>query len=447
MDIQNFKKLLFEKAKAYGFEKCEIYFSSGSSSEISVYKGETEQYKEEESGGFSFRGIYKGKMGYFFSEKTDEDILDTVVKNAAENALLSESEEKEDIFSGSEEYPRVNTYDEALKNVDVEEKTALALDAEKKAFSYDKRVEMVESSLVESGENSIYLANSTGLELKNKTNYVVAYISVTAKENESVKQKYDYYVGRDIEELKRKNIGEVAAKKAVASLNAKSVKSGYYPIIIENKTFADILSTFEGNFSGEAVNKGFSLLKGKLSQTIASPLLTLTDDPLLEGGMSSCPFDDEGVSCRKKNIIEEGVLKTFLHNIKTAATAGTQTTGNGFKANFKSTVGVSSTNLYIQKGKASFEELLKKAEGGILITDVTGLHSGANTVSGDFSLAAEGFLIEKGSLSSSVEQITIAGNFYELLKNVEAIGNDLSFNLSGVGSPSLFFPSIAVSGQ
>ena len=180
---------------------------------------------------------------------------------------------------------------------------------------------------------------------------------------------------------------------------------------------------------------------------VASSLVTIVDDPLMEDGIASAPFDDEGVATYTKEIIYEGKLNTLLHNLKTAHKQGVKSTGNGFKVSYASPVNVSESNLYLRAGEKSFEDLMKEINEGLIITDLAGLHSGANTVSGDFSLAAKGFYVKNGEKTFPVEQITVAGNYFDLLKNIIAIGNDLKFPLSNVGSPSVIAKGLSIAGK
>ena len=190
-----------------------------------------------------------------------------------------------------------------------------------------------------------------------------------------------------------------------------------------------------------------SLLKDKEGNIIASNFLNIVDNPLLNNGLASTPFDDEGVSTYKKYIIKDGKLVTLLHNLKTANKANTKTTGNGFKSSYSSVVSVSPTNLYIESGKKTFEELLYGIKEGVIVTDFAGLHSGTNSITGDFSLAAKGYFIENDKKSYPIEQITVAGNFFELIKNIEDIANDLVFPLSSIGSPSIKIKSLSIAGK
>lgn len=446
MDIKNFKNILFAKAKDEGFSEYEIYYSERKSFSVNIYKEQIEKYQNSETSGFGFRGIYKGKMGYYYSETVDESIIPEVISTAKINAKLLENDEKEFIYEGSSEYPDLDLYNPNLNKLTSNDKIDLALKMEKAAFVYDKRITAVNTSLINTGDSSVYIANSKGMELSDKQNYAVAYIGIMAQENNSIKESGEIWIGNDISNFNPIELANTAGKKVISSLCGTSVKSNTYKTIIKNEVVADMLQVFSSAFLADNVQKGFSLLSGKLGEKVYSSKITICDYPLLDNGYATTPFDSEGVASYNKNVVENGILKTYLYNLKTANKDGVQSTGNGFKSSFRGTVGVSTTNFFIQNGITEFEDLLSDINNGLLITDVAGLHSGANSISGDFSLAAEGFLIENGKITAPVEQITIAGNFYKLLSDVKDIGNDLKFNSSAIGSPSLAFDSIQVAG-
>jgi PmbA protein len=208
----------------------------------------------------------------------------------------------------------------------------------------------------------------------------------------------------------------------------------------------DLLATFAGIFSAEKVQKGFSLLKGRLGSKIAADVVTIRDDPLLAELPGSAVFDGEGVAAKNKAVVENGALKTYLHNRKTAKKDGVEPTGNGFKPSFKAAVDIAPSNFYIVAGNKSRDELIAEMGDGLIITGLEGLHSGANSVSGDFSLSAEGFLARGGKTARAVEQITIAGNFFGLLKDIIAVASDLEFK-GKISSPSVLIREISVAGQ
>jgi len=170
----------------------------------------------------------------------------------------------------------------------------------------------------------------------------------------------------------------------------------------------------------------------------------------MPGGFASSPFDSEGVATYSKNVIDGGTLTTLLHNLKTAEKDGVKSTGNASKSSFKSPVGISPSNFYLKPGDKDIDQLLASVGEGLFVTEVQGLHSGANPVSGDFSLSAKGYRISGGKKAEPVEQVTIAGNFYEMLNDIEQVGNDLKFGLPGsssIGSPSILVKQLAVAGE
>lgn len=446
MNIYELKNSLFEKAKEKGFEECEIYCSDRSSFNVSVYKGDIEKYQNSQSGGFCFRGLYEGKMGYYFSENIENPDIESVIENAIENSRILTGEDKEFIFEGSEKYADVNVYNEKLANMSDDEKINAAFEMEKTAQQYDSRI-TVNSSVVASSVSTVYISNTKGLELNEKSNSLMAYVEAMAEDKGETREKGELWIGSDIDEFNPAMIAKNAAEKVISSLGGNSVESGKKKVIIKNEIFADILRCFCGNFYADNVQKGFSLLKGRIGEKIASDNITIVDNPLLEKGFATTAFDSEGVATYSKNVIEKGVLKTYLYNLKSAAKDGTKSTGNGFKAGFKGSVSTSTTNFYIEKGSMTLEEMAEAVGEGLFITDVAGLHSGTNSISGDFSVAAEGFKIEKGKITSPVNQITIASNFYDVLKNIEIIGDDLKFNSSAIGSPSVVIKDISVAGM
>lgn len=447
MDIKNFKEKLFKKALENGFSECEIYYYSGKSIKVSILKGDIEKFDNATSGGLSFRGFYNGKIGYSYTEQISENIIDNLIQYAKENSEIINEEEKEEIYIGDKEYKPVKTFYDELENIDVDILIEKALSMEKAVLSYDDKIISCNHCIVGKSYSQIYISNTKGLELDKKDNYILAYAGALAKENDIVKSGFEIKASFNIDDINPTIIGETAAKKAISSLGATSLPSKKYNVVFENESFTDLLSCFLGNFCAENIQKGFSLLKGKLNEKIASDKITILDEPLMEKGYNSNSFDSEGVACYNKTIVENGVLKTYLYNLKTAKKDGVKSTGNGFKSGYKGKIGISPTNFYIKNGVKSLDTLFSDISNGIYITDLAGLHSGVNTISGDFSVLANGYLIENGKKSTAIEQITIAGNFYNMILNIKEIANDLKFNLSGIGSPSIFVGELSVSGE
>jgi PmbA protein len=241
----------------------------------------------------------------------------------------------------------------------------------------------------------------------------------------------------------------MAVEEALTMLGAKPIKSMQCPVVIKNDVFAQFFSAFTDLFSAERVQKNLSKLKGKLETKIASETVTVYDDPHLPKGLGTTSFDAEGVATYKKALIEQGTLKTFLHNLKTSNKDGVATTGNAAKGSYKGTIGIAPFNIYIEPGDKSFDDLLQPIEKGVYIVSLQGLHAGINTISGDFSLQCYGYVIESGKIGRPTSQITVSGNFFELLNHMDSIGNDLTFTILGsgyTGSPTVKISGLTISG-
>lgn len=442
MDKNSFIDLVFSKAHEKNIEEFEIYFLSGKNISLKVFKGKIESFSDNQNQGISFRGKFDGKMGYSYTESFEEEDADFLINEAYENGSVIESSDEQIIYEGGGEYIPVNTYEENLKNIEIPQIENFLINLEKEAYSLDKRIKTVVVCMFGMGESERIIKNSKGISLHDRGNTAYSYISVSAEENGVVKTGSDFKVSRDFKAFDYKTLAENAVKKAAAKLDTVKPELKENICIIENTAFTSLLDSMTGIFSAEAVQKNLSLLKGKLGEKIACEKFTLIDDPHLENGEGSCSFDSEGVPTKYKELVSKGILKTYLYNLKTAKKDGVKSTGNAAKGGYKGTIGISPFNLYVKKGEVSFDELLKKMDRGAIITDFAGLHSGLNSVSGDFSLAAEGFIVENGKKGKAFNQITVAGNFFELLLNIEEIGEDMKFSLSGTGSPSVLVKNL-----
>lgn len=450
MDMKVMIDKLFAEGKKQGIEDMEVYYGGGNSLTLKVFEKELDGYSLSESEGLSFRGVYNGKMGYSYTEKVDETSIELLVKGAIENAQVIDSEDEELIFEGSKEYQEVNNFNALLADVKETDKIKFVKELEAECFKIDDRITSVETCVYGDGYGETIMSNTKGLYLQEKSNIAYTYVVVVAKESDDIKTGFAYRTGNDFNKFNPKELAEEAVKEALSQLGASSIKSGDYTIVLRNNASADMLDSFTGIFSAENVQKDLSLLKGKLNENIGSDKFTLIDDPFMAGGLSSKSFDGEGVACKYKKVIDKGVLKTYLHNLKTAKKDGVETTGNASKSSYKSPIDISPSNFYIEKGDKSFEEIISSIDKGVLITELQGLHSGLNTISGDFSLAALGFEIENGKIKRPVEQITVAGNYFEMIKNIEEVGTDLKFGLPGdayIGSPSLKIKKLSISGE
>ncbi|NLY54646.1 MAG: TldD/PmbA family protein [Firmicutes bacterium] len=446
MKLELFAEKLFAAGKESGFTDMEVFFSGGSSFRAGVFKGEIDNYTLAESSGLSFRGIYNGKMGYAFTEKLDEESIDMLINDAQQNAIINDSEDVEEIFAGSAEYAEVDAYSQELANATTEQKLALVHAIEKAAYALDDRIATVQA-FFGGGASERRIINNKGLNLAFQGNTAMLGVSVIARQGQETKTAYGREVARDLAEFDVDKIAKEAVDEAVSLFGADTIVSKDYPIILRNDVAAQLLAVFAPAFSAENVQKGLSLLRGKIGEQIYDAKITIVDDPHMPGKPGSCPFDAEGVATYKKNVVEDGVLKTYLHNLKTARQDGVESTGNASKRSYKSSIGISPSNFYIQPGEVNYDEMIKGTKEGLIIISLQGTHSGANPVSGDFSLAAYGYLVQDGAIVGPVHQITVAGNYYQMMREVLQIGNDLYFGGGSYGAPSLKIARLAVAGK
>lgn len=446
MSYKELSNKIFEAGKNV-FEDMETYIERAKEIEIEVYKGEIDRLNISDTEGLSLRGVSNGKMGYAYTEKLDESSIEMLIKDAHENGKCIDTLDKEIIFEGSDEYKELNNFNEKLKETPLEEKIDFVKALEREAYSLDSRIVSVSDCGYEEIENNRYLFNTKGLELEDNMNLAISYLIVVAKEGEDTKIGVSYRIEKDFESLNYKEMAKEAVDEAISRLGGKPIKSGEYPVVIRNDVFGQILGAFSSVLFAESVQKGLSLFKDKIGEKVANSCFTLVDDPFIESGFNVMSFDGEGTATKVKKIIDKGVLKTYLYNWKSALKDGVESTGNGHRGSYKSNITTSTTNLYVKKGEKSLDELLNTMGSGVMITDVQGLHSGLNPVSGDFSLSAQGYLIENGKIAKPVNLITIAGNFFEVLKDIEEVGSDFRFSMNGVGSPSIRIKKLAIAGE
>ena len=444
MDLKAFNKRLFERMTAA--EAAESVYSAGSSFEVSVRDGEILEYSVSDSMGLQFRLLSEsGRLGSASTQILDDEAVDMLVDGARENAALVESKDRQFLHDGSGEYADLVLFNPQLEDLSAAEKIDMAKKLEKLTLDQDERIEKVDGCAVFYSSAEATMTNTRGLDISEKVNLLGGYVSAIAREGEKVNTGFKTFFVKDMADVDLDRVAREAAKDAINGLNAASVPSGSYRILLRNDMASTMLSTFAGIFSADNAQRGLSQLKGREGEMIAAECVTIMDNPHLYKGGASSSFDGDGVPTRVKAVVDGGKLTTLLHNLKTAHKQGVETTANASAGK-----GIAPTNFYFKPTDCSFDKMVEKTGDGILITQLMGMHSGANAISGDFSLAARGFSIKDGKLEKPVDQITIAGNFYTLLKDIEAVGSDLRFGFPGgscFGSPCILVKNLSVAGK
>jgi PmbA protein len=271
-------------------------------------------------------------------------------------------------------------------------------------------------------------------------------VAVTLAERDGDTQTgFSFQVAHRAADLDPDAVAREAAERAARMLGAVKPQTQRVPVLLDPFAASSFLGVLAGALSAESVQKGRSLFADLVGERVGADVFTLVDDGRLLDGPAAAPFDDEGVPAGRTDLIGAGVLNGFLHNTYTAHRGSTTSTGNASRAGYRSTPGVGATNFYVQPGSMSFESLLAKADGGVLIQDVSGVHSGANPISGEFSVGATGLRIAGGALGEPVREMTIASTLPDMLKSVAAVGSDLRF-FSSVGTPSILIGEMTLAG-
>ncbi len=443
MEDRVFEKKLLELALSHGCEAAETYSAKSDSFEATVLNGELDRYAVSTQGGLSLRVQVNGKNGYAYTEHPEDPVA--LVQRAMENARAIEIAD-EHPMQGRCTYQTVQTTQGALSKLSEQEKIDLAKRMEKTALAADPRVKRVSYCEVGSSTGSIGIYNTLGLSAERTDGMDYCYVQPILEQDGEVRTGLVFRSGTDaadVEGCAREAVAEAAEK-----FGAEPVPSGAYRVILRNTAMADLMEAFLGMFSADEAQKGCSLLANREGEKIADEKITIFDDPFHP--IAPRAFDDEGTPCYKKALVENGVLKTLLHNLKTAKKAGVASTGNGVRPSAASAVGVGASVLCIAPGKQSLRALTEEMGDGLIITELEGLHAGLDAISGDFSLKAAGQRVENGQVTGSVAQITLAGNFLAMLQNVIAVGSDMKFTLpSGTysASPSILFDKLNVAGK
>ena len=447
MNFDVLKNTLVAALKEEGLTEYEIYYMSDESTSVQTLNKEVNSFSSSNSGGLCLRVAIDGKMGYASTELMTEGEMKELALRAKANAYATEKPDTVGIFAGSESYeelrlPKVELLSAAeLKDYAV--KTGEAL------FAKDSAVKEGTSSQAICAGTTIRLVNSHGVDLSLDC-------GINALIGEAVvgvdgENQVDYSF-KNLESAETvTEVVDEAVSEALAKIGAGSVDSGKYNVIINGNQMRSLLSVFSNAFSAKAVIDGMSRLKGLEGEKIASDIVTITDDPQREGNAVGTNFDAEGVATHRKSVVDRGVLKTFLHNRETALAMGKETTANASKAGYSSPIGVRPYSFAIEAGDKTRDELFALVGEGIFITEINGLHAGANPVSGDFSLQSAGFMIRDGKKCEAVKSFTMAGNFFDLLKNIAALGNKLergvTTGFTGFCAPDVFVPDMSIAGK
>ena len=439
------EKKFFALAKEEGFESADLTSNESSSLSVSIFHGEVDSLTNNSSYELVARGIYKGKMGSISVDNVDKNSPEYLVKAMKRGASVIENDDPVIIFKGSEKYHKKNV----SKNIDfgenIKEKVGILLEIEKKLLAYDKRINDVVTVGFESSSHSYKKTNSYGLKLSQKKNTYSYFAEVTAKDGDEIRTGWSVFASLDENEFNIDKYVEKVANDALKKLGSVQCESKKYPVVLNPECVASLVSFLINSLDAEEVQKHSSLLEGKLNQQVLSKKLTVIENPL-EKNLFFRYFDDEGVATNKKFLINKGVISTYLYTLQTAAIAGVEPTGNGYGSGAKAKADVGFVQ--IKGGRKSEEEMISTIKEGVYITELTGLHSGMNPHSGNFSLQCAGFMIRDGKMAEPLALITVAGNLLNVFYNIKCVANNNKLVIMNqMSAPSIYVGKMTISGK
>lgn len=448
MDFHDFKEAVLAQCHALGLTEYELYYQTAESTSVGVFQQEVDRFTGSVDGGVCFRCLIGGRMGYASTEDLSREEAARIVDAAADNAAALESVDPEFLGEGGQRYAAMDRDLYPLPTTQALIDTAL--DIQKRLYAADPRVIDGSSTQTLMERMEIRIWNSKGLDLSYVNHVAGAVTMAVVSDGEQMSNAAKIRLGQ-LDRLPRQWLAEEAVAEALGKLGGEPAPTGKYPVVFSPKAMAALLQTYAGIFSARRAQKGLSRLAQAEGTPIASDVVTIVDDPFHPESPSPMPFDAEGSPTRRKEVVASGVLQTLLYDLQTANVAGNATTGNAAKGSYKSPVGIRPFSMYLASGQAAPEALLAQAGDGVYIDSLTGLHAGANTVSGDFSLQSEGYLIRGGEKTDRVKSFTVAGNFYQLLKDIVAVGNDSRLQdplgATAFGAPTTLVQDLSIAGK
>jgi len=435
------------RAKKNGVTAADVMIREDDTFSVTVRMGEVETLKEAVSRGLLLRVFLGKRTATSNTSDLSQAAVDRLVDETVQMARLTSEDDSGGLPAESiprTDFPNLDLVDPTWEQLAPEERISWAVRAEKAALSADKAIVNSEGSSFEQAHSRVALANTLGFAGAYEGTSAGLFCGPIAESGGGKQRDYWVTAARHRKNMESpEDVGRKAAQRVLRRLDARKIATCQIPIVFDPLTARSLLNHLFDAVAGNSIYRRSSFLVDKIGQTIAAPEITVVDDARLPGGLGSAPFDDEGVPTQTTPIIENGVLRNYLHSAYTARKLGTRPTGNGSRAG-SGVVTIGPTNFYLKAGKYSPEEIISSVKDGLYVVELIGF--GVNTVTGDYSRGAVGLRIENGKLTYPVHEITIAGNLLEMFKNVEMIGNDVTF-LGSIAAPTLKIGKMVISGE
>ena len=439
VDYLKFARDVVSRAVERGVE-AEAFVNVGQNTSVNVDRGEVEKLSQAGSKGLGVRVIRDGRMGYAYTSDFGASSIGKTIEAAVTLADVADGDEYRSL-PAPQPLPEddLEVYDQAIVALPIGRKVEMARRIEKAAFRYDERVVLTNRCTLMSQHGTVAVANSKGIAGSYDKSFIGGFVMVMAADENDRSVAYGFDFGSRLADFKPTEVGKDAARKAVGMLGGEPVPTQRASVVYSPMAATSILGALSRALGADAMQRNRSFLEGKIGQNVAADMVSVLDNGRLPGGIATRPFDDEGVPTAATRLIDEGVLQTALYDHYTATRDGTaSSTGNANRGSHASMPTVDASNFYFQPGHETPDEVIGGVEQGLYVESVMNTAS-INPISGDYSISAKGYWIEKGKLSHPVNEVTIALPMQELLQNIKAIGNDLTFvpMMGALGSPTI----------
>lgn len=433
-------------AQAKPGEAVEAYVSRDSETSIRVYEGEIEHFVSAQSEGIGIRVVRDGRTGFAYAGTLDERAIAEVLAEARDNVEFGTPDEWAGVAEpdGVDVVPQ-ELWSDLLEAFPTERKIELTKELERLAKAADSRVRVDDANYSDVFAESA-VATTTGIRRSGRENGCYVSVGTLADDGDETQTGFGFSVGRSPEDFDLQKAAKDAADRATRLLGATKPSSRRLTVVLDPFVTAQFLGIISSTLNGESVIKGRSFFKDRLGEQVADPRFTLVDDPTNPLAYTATELDGEGLAARRNVLIDQGVLQGFVHNSYSARRAATVSTGNAVRGGFKGTPGVGCLALQVQPGARSQAELIADVTDGVLVQQVSGLHSGVNPISGDFSTGASGLLISNGQLGAPVREFTIASTLQRMLLDLIEVGGDVDWLPMRAAGVSLVIGDMTMSG-
>jgi len=426
-------------ARAGDGERVEVYVARGQETEVRAYAGEIESLSSATSAGIGIRVLLDGggdgnRLGFAWAGSLEEALVDAAFDQARENAAYATPDPHVVLAVPDGVEPvRLDLWDPSFATTPADEKVQMAIDLERQVRAADQRIRQVDSADYGDASVEVALASTTGIRSTARRTSAFLSVSAIAGEGSDTQTGSGFSVGRAPRDLDPDSAARQAVERSVRMIGAGKARSARCTVVFDPRVVSTILSVLSSALSGEAVVKGRSFFAGRVGETIAAPSVTLVDDPTDIRAYGAATHDGEGLACRRNELLVSGVLRGFVYDTMSAHRAGASSTGSAVRGGFAGTVGAGCRAVQLVAGTSGPEEILASVRDGLYVQSVTGVHSGVNTVSGDFSVGAEGLMIRGGALAEPVREVTVASTLQRMLQSVVHVGSDIEW-LPGVAA-------------